>query len=88
VIDLFRAVGWLQSAASHDANIPRGRGAETRTLVAWAVTAQLSAFLSLVVLPLVLVTGSWQAPASAAAVAASWMATRHSRFNYLRVRII
>ncbi|ELP66150.1 hypothetical protein ACOT81_39690 [Streptomyces sp. WI04-05B] len=88
MIDLYRATDWLKSAAGYDANIPRSLRGETRTLVAWAVTVQLSFFLLLVVLPLILVTEAWQAPAGVAAASLSWAASRHSSLRYLRVRLV
>ncbi|MEV6594751.1 hypothetical protein [Streptomyces acidicola] len=87
MIDLCHTADLLKSAADYDANIPRGLRGQTRTLVAWAVTAQLSVFLLLVVLPLILVTDAWQAPTGAAAAAVSWAAARHSCLRYLRVRL-
>ncbi|WSQ15125.1 hypothetical protein OG604_49635 [Streptomyces sp. NBC_01231] len=54
---------------------------------AWAGTLQLSAFLALVVLPIVLVTEVWQAPTGAAAMALACAAARRSFLRYLRIRV-
>ncbi|WP_306316861.1 MULTISPECIES: hypothetical protein [unclassified Streptomyces] len=52
---------------------------------AWAGTLQLSVFVALVVLPLVLITGAWQAPVGVCALASAFALTRHSFVRYLRI---
>ena len=71
----------------YDANIPHGADVQTRLLSAWAGTLQLSAFLALLVLPLILITGAWQAPYTAVVLAAVCAAARRSHIRHLRVRI-
>ncbi|GAA4027036.1 hypothetical protein [Streptomyces plumbiresistens] len=86
--DPLPASGWLQQLETgYDANIPRGLRGQTRVVSAWAGTLQLSAFLALVVLPIVLVTDAWQAPTGAAVMALVCAAARHSFLRYLRIRV-
>lgn len=60
MIDPLPASGWLSHAATgYDANIPRGLRGQTGVVSVWAVTLQFSAFLVLVVLPLVTRIFSW-----------------------------
>lgn len=88
MIDPLPASGWHQQLESgYDANIPRVLCGQTRVVSAWAGTLQLSAFLALVVLPLVLVTEVWQAPTVAAVMALACAAARRSYLHYLRVRV-
>jgi hypothetical protein len=88
VIDPLPASGWLHRLETgYDANIPRGLRGQTRVVSAWAGTLQLSAFLALVVLPVVLVTEAWQVPAAAAAMAVACATARRSFLRYLRIRV-
>ncbi|MET7944156.1 hypothetical protein [Streptomyces sp. NPDC005302] len=80
--------GFLQKPQpGYDANIPHGLDAQTRRLSAWAGTLQLSAFLALLVLPLILITGTRHAPETAGVLALLWTAVRRSHLHYLRVRV-
>ncbi|MFH9009003.1 hypothetical protein ACH4E5_37925 [Streptomyces afghaniensis] len=54
---------------------------------AWTGTLQLSAFIALAVLPIILVTEAWQAPTGAAATALACAAARRSSLRYLRIRV-
>ncbi|MFI1415626.1 hypothetical protein ACH4Y0_37755 [Streptomyces sp. NPDC020707] len=88
MIDPLPASGRFQRPGTgYDANIPRDLRGQTRVVSAWAGTLQFSAFLALVVLPLILVTEALQAPAGAALMVLVSAATRHSCLRYLRVRL-
>ncbi|MGC4815845.1 hypothetical protein ACLQ29_35595, partial [Micromonospora sp. DT228] len=60
---------WLQLGTGYDANIPSSLRGQTRIVSAWAGTLQISAFIAMVILPIILVTEAWQAPTGAAATA-------------------
>ena len=88
MIDPRPVPGWLQQPETgYDANIPHGQRGETRGVRAWAVTLQLSAFLAVIVLPIILVTGTRQAPGAVAVVALAYAAARRSYLHYLHVRV-
>ncbi|MFD0072144.1 hypothetical protein ACFVIY_06855 [Streptomyces sp. NPDC127166] len=48
---------------------------------AWDVTFKAGLFVILVILPLLLITGTWEAPASVALV---WLAIRGARGSFVR----
>ncbi|WNO70155.1 hypothetical protein [Streptomyces sp. AM8-1-1] len=88
MISLPAVPGWLQKPeASYDANIPHVLDAQTRLVSAWAGTVQLSAFLALLVLPIVLITGDWQTPDGAVVLALACAAARRSHLRYLRLQV-
>jgi hypothetical protein len=88
VKDPLAASSWLkQLGTGYDANIPRSPRGQTRIVSAWAGTLQLSAFIALVVLPIILVTEAWQARAGAAATALACATARRSFLRYLRIRV-
>ncbi|MEU6497786.1 hypothetical protein [Streptomyces sp. NPDC046984] len=86
-IDLLPASWLLKPETGYDANIPRTLRGQTRVVSAWAGTMQLSAFLMLVVLPLILITEAWQAPTVATLVALTCATARHSYLRYQRIRV-
>ncbi|MFE0520853.1 hypothetical protein [Streptomyces sp. NPDC058954] len=53
----------------------------------WAGTLQLSAFLALVVLPIILVAEAGQARVIAASITVACAAARQSFLRYLRVKV-
>ncbi|MEU8542966.1 hypothetical protein AB0C52_23770 [Streptomyces sp. NPDC048717] len=75
-----------RSAAPDDANIPPLPVRETRSASDWDVTLQAPLFVSLVILPLILITGSWEAPTSAAIMGIAVRAARGSSFRFRRLR--
>ncbi|MFI7337220.1 hypothetical protein ACIBUY_04685 [Streptomyces sp. NPDC050085] len=86
MFDQLSAGGRLRRSAGYEATLPQLRRRETRVLSAWTGTLQLSAFVALLVLPIVLITGAWQAPAVAGGLAWAYAATRRSSVRYLRIR--
>ncbi|MDK9497048.1 hypothetical protein QEZ40_001696 [Streptomyces katrae] len=86
MLDRISAAGRLRPAAGHDANIPPRIAGETQYVSAWDVTLQAGVFVSLVVLPLLLITKAWEAPASAGIMWIAFRAVRHSGFRYQRLR--
>ncbi|MER7179496.1 hypothetical protein ABT404_08425 [Streptomyces hyaluromycini] len=87
MIDRFSVSGFRRKPGTgHDANIPQVPRGETRRLSAWAGTVQLSAFLALLVLPVILVTDGWQTLHGAVLLAMASGAARHSGLRYLRLR--
>ncbi|MEU9992916.1 hypothetical protein AB0E10_40300 [Streptomyces sp. NPDC048045] len=54
---------------------------------AWTVTVQAGAFLAVLVLPVILIRGWWQAPATTALVAGLMVAMRQSQCHYQRLRL-
>ncbi|MEU0248280.1 hypothetical protein ABZ192_28925 [Streptomyces sp. NPDC006235] len=85
--DPLPASNWHQLGTGYDANIPHGLSGQTRIVSAWAGTLQLSAFIALVILPIILVTEAWQAPTGAAATALACAGARRSFLRYLRIRV-
>ncbi len=85
MLDPFSAVRRIRRPVGYEATLPRLHGRETQELSAWAGTLQLSVFVALVVLPLVLITGAWQAPVGVCALASAFALTRHSFVRYLRI---
>lgn len=81
LLDRIIAAGRLRPAAHHDANIPPRVAGETQYVSAWDVTLHAGLFVSLVILPLILITGAWEAPVSAAIV---WIAIRAARRSFVR----
>lgn len=79
------ALNW--AATRDDASIPRLPRAETRITSAWTVTVQASVFLAVLVLPIILIRGWWDAPATAALVAGLMVAMRRSGCHYQRLRL-
>ncbi|MFJ3841115.1 hypothetical protein ACWGHM_36935 [Streptomyces sp. NPDC054904] len=86
MLDRIIAAGRFRPAAGHDANIPPRTAGETRYASAWDVTAEASLFIILVILPIMLITKAWEAPASAAIVWIAFRSVRHSRIRYQRLR--
>ncbi|MEV8628570.1 hypothetical protein [Streptomyces sp. NPDC051079] len=86
MLDRIIAAGRFRAVALHDANIPSFSVGETRSVSAWDVTLQAGLFVSLVILPLILITGVWEAPASAAIVWLALRAARRSSLRYQRLR--
>lgn len=80
------AAGRLRPAALHDANIPALVVGETRSVSVCDVTLQAGLFVSLVLLPLILIIGAWEAPAGAAVMWLAFRAVRRSSFRYQRLR--
>ncbi|TXS54858.1 hypothetical protein EAO69_43210 [Streptomyces sp. me109] len=88
MIRLLSDSGWIQKPESgYDANIPHGLNAQTRLVSAWAGTLQLSAFLALLVLPLILIADVRQTPEEAMILALICAAARRSHLRYLRVQV-
>lgn len=88
VIRLLSDSGWIQKPESgYEANIPHSLTAQTRLVSAWAGTLQLSVFLALLVLPLVLITEVRQTPEGAMVLALVCAAARRSHLRYLRVQV-
>ncbi|MFF2718958.1 hypothetical protein [Streptomyces sp. NPDC058011] len=81
LLDRIIPAGRLRPAARYEANIPPRIAGETQYVSAWDVTLEAGLFVSLVILPLVLITGVWEAPASAAIV---WFAIRAVRRPFVR----
>ncbi|MFI0235394.1 hypothetical protein [Streptomyces sp. NPDC016845] len=86
MFDPLSAVGRYRPPTGYEATLPQLRRSETHVLSAWGGTLQLSAFLALVVLPILLISGTWQAPACFGAIASVYALTRHSSVRYLRIR--
>ncbi|MFB7919506.1 hypothetical protein [Streptomyces sp. NPDC056061] len=84
--DRISAAGRFRPATGYDANIPARGAGETHYVSAWDVTFQAALFVSLVILPLMLITGAWEAPASAGIVWIAVRAVRRSSFRYQRLR--
>ncbi|MDH2394129.1 hypothetical protein QCN29_36470 [Streptomyces sp. HNM0663] len=84
--DLFRCGGFCVPSAGHDRNIPQFTAGETHRVSAWAVTLEMSAFVALVVGPLVLISDAWEAPTAAVAMVAALGAARRSRFVFRTLR--
>ncbi|MGQ4374811.1 hypothetical protein ACN6K9_001682 [Streptomyces sp. SAS_267] len=88
MIRLLSDSGWIHKPESgYDANIPHGQDAQTRRVSAWAGTLQLSAFLALLVLPIILITGTSPALEGPALLGLVCAAARHSQLRYLRVHV-
>ncbi|MFG2305291.1 hypothetical protein [Actinacidiphila glaucinigra] len=87
MLDPYFAAEVSPAATRNDASIPRRSRTETRIASAWTVTVQVSAFLALLVLPVILIRGWWAAPATTALVAGLTVATRQSRCHYQRLRL-
>ncbi|MFJ9179178.1 hypothetical protein [Streptomyces sp. NPDC102360] len=85
MFDHLPTVGRYRRPVDDEATLPRLRRRETRVLSAWTGTLQLSAFLALVVLPIVLLTDAWQAPTGVGALALTHALTRRSFIRYLRI---
>ncbi|WP_424862816.1 hypothetical protein [Streptomyces sp. MMS24-I29] len=86
VLNHIIAAGRLCLAVRHDANIPPRVVGETQCVSAWDVTFQAGLFVALVILPLILITGAWEAPTSTAIVWFAIRAARRSSFRYQRLR--
>lgn len=87
VLDPYFAAKVSPAATRNDASIPRRSRTETRIASAWTVTVQVSVFLALLVLPVILIRGWWAAPATTALIAGLTVATRQSRCHYQRLRL-
>ncbi|MGW9067989.1 hypothetical protein ACWGQT_00860 [Streptomyces yangpuensis] len=86
-LDRFPAAIRVQAAAGPDANIPHFVVGETRTVRAWDVTVQVGAFIAIVIAPLIMITGAWQAPAAVGLCGMVFMAVRRSHLRYQRIRL-
>ncbi|MFD5752477.1 hypothetical protein [Streptomyces sp. NPDC127033] len=78
MLDRLRAEGFSAPAAGHDANIPQFRRGKTCLSISWVVTLEWSAFIALLVGPMILVSGVWQAPAGAAATVGALLTAHRS----------
>jgi hypothetical protein len=87
MFDRFSAADSFVSAAGHDGNIPQLAPIETRALSAWAVTLDASAFLALLVAPLVVTTDMWREPAGVVVLVTALAVTRRSQVTHQRVRM-
>ncbi|MGW0316049.1 hypothetical protein [Streptomyces flavidovirens] len=87
MFDRFSAARTFVSAAGHDGNIPQLAPSETQALNAWAVTLDASAFLALLVAPLVVISGMWQDPDGAVVLLTALGVTRRSQITHKRVRL-
>ncbi|NUW02365.1 hypothetical protein [Streptomyces sp. CAI 127] len=87
MFDRNNAAGSFLPAVGTDANIPPRFAAEPQAVSAWDVTLRAGLFVGFVLLPLLLVTGMWEAPVSVALVALGIAATRGSYIRYQRVRL-
>ncbi|MEU3322052.1 hypothetical protein [Streptomyces sp. NPDC006785] len=81
MLDRIIAAGRFRPAVATDANIPGRFTGETRSVSAWDVTFKAGLFVILVILPLLLITGTWEAPASVGLV---WLALLGARGSFIR----
>ncbi|MEU2075534.1 hypothetical protein [Streptomyces sp. NPDC013489] len=86
LLDRLIAAGLIRPAVGTDANIPARFTGGSRSVNASDVTFKAGLFVILVILPLLLITGTWEAPASVALVWLALLGARGSVIRYQRVR--
>ncbi|MGW4049528.1 hypothetical protein ACWENA_01745 [Streptomyces sp. NPDC004779] len=86
MLDRIIAAGLIRPAAGTDANSPVRFTGEPRSVSAWDVTFKAGLFVIIVILPLLLITGKWEAPTSVALVWLALLGARGSFVRYQRLR--